>query len=284
MNPINPYTPNCEIKPGMDVPPGMQRQALIVEYNGVQFFGFQKQASTPKTVQGHLESAISFVADESVTLVCAGRTDSGVHATAQVVHFDTLAKRPSKAWIQGVNTRLPAAIRVKQALQVPLSFHSRFSALSRTYKYILHVAPVCPAILVEGVTWTAQRLDVKAMHNAAQILVGEHDFSSFRSSQCQANSPFRSIKSIQIEHHGVFVVLTVTANAFLHHMVRNIVGALLEVGKGAKNAEWLLAVLNLKDRTKAPPTAPPFGLYLVGVEYPSEYSFPLTVQTPLFLY
>lgn len=257
--------------------------ALQVEYNGSLYHGFQKQSSTPHTVQAHLEKAISFVANSDTCLVCAGRTDTGVHATLQWVHFDVQVTRPIKAWVEGVNTKLPDGIRIQQAVEVPLAFHARFSALSRTYQYALVQGRVRPAILAANVTWVSKPLKIDLMQEAGQILVGEHDFSSFRASQCQAKSPVRRIQHLQFFQQGPFVVMEVRANAFLHNMVRNIVGALLEIGRGGKNQQWLKDLLIAKNRSCAPATAPPFGLYLVGVEYPVEFSLPTDIVRPLFL-
>ena len=277
------YRPNCEVTADMDVPAGLARQALVVEYNGRAFRGFQKQASTKDTVQAHLEKALSKVANEPVTLVCSGRTDAGVHACAQVVHFDTYAKRPEKAWVEGVNTQLPDPIRVVSHTSVPFKFHARFSAEARTYRYVLSSQRTRPAVLGDYVTWVIHDLDVVAMNLAAQSLLGEHDFSSFRASQCQAASPVRHIEAIEVRSQGAFVVLEVTANAFLHHMVRNIVGALLEVGRGAQSVEWVQSLLSLKDRTANAATAPPFGLFFVHARYPREFPIKLPPLGPVFL-
>ncbi len=283
MNTTKIYTPNCEVLPGMTVPPGTMRWALMIEYDGTPYKGFQKQSFTPDTVQGHLEQALSYVANHGVTLVCAGRTDAGVHATSQVVHFDTQALRPSRAWVEGTNTKLPSGIRVKCAHQVSFDFHARFSATSRTYHYVLLHTAVRPAILARAVTWSSFSLDVKAMNEAAQYLLGEHDFSSFRASQCQARSPVRDIKALSIKSQGYFVVVEIQANAFLHHMVRNIVGALLEVARGAQLPSWVGQVLERKSRAAAPATAHAFGLYLTGVEYPKALGLPTFQQRPVFL-
>lgn len=268
------YTPNCEIKPGMSLPEGIKRYALVVEYDGSAYQGFQRQASAKKTIQAELELALSQIAAHPVTLVCAGRTDAGVHATHQVVHFDSAAERVQKAWIEGTNTKLPKSIRVRWAGRVPGEFHARFSAQARTYRYITYSASVRSAFLPVSATWLRSSLDVEAMQRAANYLLGEHDFSSFRASQCQARSPVRHVEHLRFSKRGAFVVMEVKANAFLHHMVRNLMGSLYEVGRGARAPEWIGEILSLKDRNAAAPTAPPHGLYFVGVDYPAEFSLP----------
>lgn len=277
------YSRNCEVKPGMVFPEGMQRIALGVEYNGAAYNGFQKQASTPNTVQAYLEAALSKVANEPVTLVCAGRTDAGVHASEQVVHFDTLAKRVSKAWVQGVNTQLPPEIRVHWSAEVDSSFHARFSAIARTYRYVIYVDDVKPACLAQFITWTTHQLSAESMQAASACLLGEQNFNAFRSSQCQANNPNRCIETLQFTRQGPFLVMEIKANAFLHHMVRNIVGSLMEVGRGAKPVEWVAEVLAGQDRKKAAATAPPWGLYFVRAHYPGEFELPQKALGPLFL-
>lgn len=277
------YRPNCEITSDMGLPEGLNRQALVVEYNGSGFRGFQKQASTAATVQGRLEKALSAIAAQPITLVCAGRTDAGVHATAQVVHFDTTVVRPSKAWVEGANTHLPAGVRITDHIPVPLNFHARFSATARTYRYIIYSNRTRPAICSDFVTWLSYPLDVNKLHAAAQSLVGEHDFTSFRASYCQANNPVRTLRSISVKAVGPFVVMEVSANAFLHHMVRNIVGALLEVGRGAKPVSWIEELLELRDRNKNAATAPSDGLFFVGVSYPANFGFSEAPKGPIFL-
>lgn len=256
-------------------PDGMQRYAAVIEYHGGSFQGFQKQASTANTVQAWLEDALSAVADHPVTLVCAGRTDAGVHAARQVVHFDTPAQRPVRAWVQGVNTKLPTAIRVLSCCPVSKLFHARFAAQSRAYRYVTLVSAVPSAVLSGLVTWKKESLDVAVMANAARHLLGEHDFSAFRASQCQAKNPIRTLSGIQVYQNGHFVITEVRANAFLHHMVRNIMGALFEIGRGAKTDEWMHAVLESRDRRLNAATAPAAGLYLVDVEYPPEFQLPI---------
>jgi len=247
----------------------MHRISLNVEYDGALLNGFQRQSSTSNTVQEYLEKALSEIAQESITLVCAGRTDAGVHATGQIVHFDTVADRPSKAWVLGVNTKLPDTIRVHWSKEVPECFHARFSAGSRTYRYLMRCGMTRSATLGKKVTHVAYELNQHAMQRASKLLIGEHDFSAFRSSQCQAKNPVRTIQSIEWSQHGELIVMQIRANAFLHHMVRNIVGSLLEIGRGVKDEAWLKTVLDAKDRRFAGATAAPWGLYLVAVEYPS---------------
>lgn len=277
------YKRNGEIKDGDEFPEGMQRIALGVEYNGAEFNGFQKQATAPKTVQAALESALSSIANEEITLVCAGRTDAGVHAAEQVVHFDTLAQRPNKAWLHGVNTKLPPEVRVHWVKQVGPTFHARFSATARTYRYVIYADAIKPACLNKQVTWTSYSLDQHAMAEAAKVLEGEHDFSAFRSSQCQANSPVRHIEYIHFYSSARFMVMEIKANAFLHHMVRNIIGSLMEVGRGAKQKSWLERVLAGRDRNLAAATAAPWGLYFVRAHYPVEFGLPETALGPIFI-
>lgn len=276
------YKRNCEIKEGVVFPDGMQRVALAVEYNGGLFHGFQKQKSAANTVQAALEKALSSVANETVTVVCAGRTDAGVHATNQVLHFDTLAQRPLTAWIHGVNSQLPDGVRVLWAQNTSPDFHARFSANARTYRYLLFPSEVRPAILFQQLSWTQWRPDVKVMHEAAQLLVGEHDFSSFRAAQCQATSPVRTIHALSIRQQGALIIFEISANAFLYHMVRNIVGALVEIGRGARDATWLQELIEIRNRSLAPAMASATGLYLVQVDYPGKFALPLRPKGPLF--
>lgn len=277
------YRRNCEIKPGIEFPTNMHRVALGVEYNGAPFNGFQKQTSTSNTVQTFLETGLSKVANEAIKLVCAGRTDAGVHASEQIVHFDTLSSRPEKAWVKGVNTQLPDDIRVHWSSPVDPGFHARFSASSRTYRYILYSAPTAPAGFYQAATWTSYTLDIQRMQEAGQYLIGTHDFSSYRASYCQANSPVRSIHDLRFYRSGAFIVMEVKANAFLHHMVRNIVGTMIDIGRGAKPPLWTNELLALRDRKCASATAKPTGLYLVKVEYDEKFGLPETAAGPLFL-
>lgn len=277
------YTPGCELKPGMTPPDNAQRWALIVEYLGRDFNGFARQASTPNTVQQRLETALSKVACEDIQIICAGRTDAGVHATAQVVHFDTTRPRPSKAWVLGANSYLPASIRIHQAQPVPWQFHARFSAQARTYRYLLASAQITSAIFADQVSWTRFALNLTTMQQACEYFLGEQDFTSFRTVQCQAKSPVRCIEQIRLCQVNGLYVLEITANAFLHHMVRNIMGSLIEVGRGARPPEWIREVLAARDRSRAAPTAQPGGLYLVDVTYPPEFAIQKLAKGPLLL-
>ncbi|HEY8570633.1 tRNA pseudouridine(38-40) synthase TruA [Microbulbifer sp.] len=283
MNKIYQYKANGEVPEGESLPPGLRRIALGVEYCGSRLRGFQKQSHDPLTVQETLEKAISKVAAEPVTLVCAGRTDAGVHATGQVIHFDTHAVRPWKAWVHGVNTQMPFDVRVHWAQEVPAQFHARFSARNRTYRYLIHSATTRSAQSVNEVTWTDRELDVDAMREGAQYLIGEHDFSSYRAAQCQAKSPVRRLVKLDIGRVGPLIVLEVSATAFLHHMVRNITGVLMAVGRGDRKPEWVREVLEARDRTAAGVTAPPHGLYLVDVGYPETFTLPCVEPGPLLV-
>jgi len=278
-----PYTRNAEILEAEVYPEGMRRVALSVEYNGADFHGFQKQPGNTVTVQGVLESALSQVANETVALVCAGRTDAGVHATNQIVHFDTLAVRPLRAWTRGVNAQLPDSVSVRWAQEVSAHFHARFSAHARTYRYVICNTDTRPALGADCLTWIRRRLDEKAMRDAAQALVGEHDFTSFRAAQCQAHGPVREIHYLDVARRGDLLIVEVKANAFLHHMVRNIVGSLLEVGLGDKPVAWMEQVLAERNRCSAGVTAKPNGLHLVEVGYPDSLAFPVRLPGPHYV-
>lgn len=249
------------------------RIALGIEYNGYAYHGWQAQQQL-STVQGHIEESLTKIADERIQVFCAGRTDAGVHATGQVIHFDTQASRPLRAWTLGVNTHLPASISVRWAQIVDDQFHARFSALSRRYRYFIHNYSVRSAILAERTTYHHLPLNADLMHQGAQYLLGELDFSSFRSSQCESKTPMRNLQKISVSRQNELVIIEVQANAFLHHMVRNITGVLMQVGAGIRPPEWVLEVIAAKDRRQAAETAPATGLYLVKVEYPESYPFP----------
>lgn len=261
-----------------------QRVALWVEYEGTRFSGWQLQrGSDVSSVQGALESALGFVANHPVRLHCAGRTDAGVHATAQLVHFDAEHPRALQSWLRGANANLPSTVAVRGGQLVPSEFHARFSALSRRYRYLIDNNPVSPAIGHDYLAWVRQPLDSERMHEAAQQLLGERDFSSFRAAACQSSTPMRRVDFLRVERRGSLVVIDIQANAFLHHMVRNIAGALISVGKNGLEPNWLAELLALKDRTRAPDTAPAGGLYLVGVEYPEEFKLSPPPPGPWFL-
>lgn len=243
--------------------------ALGVEYQGTHYCGWQRQSHC-LSVQQELEQALTQIADQPIELFCAGRTDTGVHALGQVVHFETTAQRPLKAWVQGVNTKLPGDIRVAWAqLQEP-EFHARFSAIARQYRYVIFNRDVHSAVLHNRVTWEPHRLDERAMYRAAQALIGEQDFSAFRASSCQASHARREVQSVNVSRHGDMVFIDIRANAFLHHMVRNISGTLMAVGRGLQKEAWVAELLEGKDRTQAAPTAPASGLYFVNAIYPDE--------------
>lgn len=250
------------------------RIALGVEYDGSEFRGWQRQTHDPLTVQETLEKALSKVADHEVSVVCAGRTDSGVHASQQVVHFDSDSIRDEKAWTFGTNTNLPYTVAVTWAKPVDENFHARFSAQERSYRYLIYNSPVRQALLSKQVTWNYRKLDLERMRIAAQPLIGEHDFTSYRAVACQAKNPVRQVKRLELNRVGDMIVLDITANGFLQHMVRNVAGVLMAIGEGSYPTDWSKEVLEAKDRTQGGVTAPPYGLYFVGVGYPEEYVLP----------
>lgn len=247
---------------------GSGRVALVLEYNGARYHGWQSQKSGHPTVQQHLERALSRVADCPVEVVCAGRTDAGVHASHQVVHFNTAVVRSQRSWVMGANANLPADIVVHWVGSVTDSFHARFSATSRRYRYIIYNNPVRSALYREEVTWNYRPLDEQRMVRAAGHLVGKHNFSSYRAAGCQAKSPVREIEFLNVERFGAFIIIDVQANAFLHHMVRNIAGVLMSIGAGLNEESWSKEVLDAQNRSAGGITAPPFGLYLINVGYP----------------
>ena len=251
----------------------MRRLALGLEYDGTNYNGWQIQSHAP-SIQATLNGALSSVADESINCVGAGRTDTGVHATCQVVHFDTVAKREMRSWLLGINSNLPDDVNVLSVQRCTGEFHARFSATGRAYRYVILNRPVRSALLRERAWWVREPLDVPAMTAAAQCLVGEHDFSSFRASACQAHTPVRQMRTLTIEAVGDRIVLECEANAFLQHMVRNIAGTLVAIGSGEEDIAWLSAVLESMDRTRGGVAAPPHGLTLVRVNYPGEFGIP----------
>ncbi|MBD3646821.1 MAG: tRNA pseudouridine(38-40) synthase TruA [Pseudomonadales bacterium] len=251
-----------------------QRICLGVTYNGADFHGWQYQSENVATVQQCLEKALSKVADHHVRVTCAGRTDSGVHATWQVVHFDTQSSRPLKAWVFGVNAHLPDSVCVTWARSVPADFDARFSATARRYFYLIHNHPVRSALMAELVSRDHRPLDADVMNEAAAALPGERDFTSFRAANCQSNTPMRNVHHARVQRRGDLIVIDIAANAFLHHMVRNIAGVLQDIGAGEKPVSWMAELLELRDRTRAGVTAPPNGLYLVDVTYPEDFGLP----------
>lgn len=258
------------------------RIALGIEYDGSNYYGWQRQNSFI-SVQECLENALEKIALEPVIVTCAGRTDAGVHATYQVVHFDTEVQRPTKAWTRGACTHLPKDIAVKWAQVTTDKFHARFSATSRRYRYIIYNHPLRTAILHAGITHIYYPLDVAKMHEAAQCLIGDNDFTSFRAANCQSKSPVRRMEEISVTRRGDYVIVEVAANAFLHHMVRNIVGSLVRVGTLEESVSWMKDTLEAKDRKVAGTTARPNGLYLVNVTYPQEFDMPTSSLGPIFL-
>lgn len=258
------------------------RIALGIEYDGSHYFGWQRQREVT-SVQQCLEEALSVVANQPIEVQCAGRTDAGVHGTGQVVHFDTTAERKMVAWTMGANANLPANIAVRWAKAVPDAFHARFSATARRYRYIIYNHALRPGILGSGVSHYHGELDVEKMHGAGQYLLGENDFTSFRAVHCQSRSPWRNIMHLNVTRHGPYVVIDIKANAFVHHMVRNITGSLICVGRGEQEPEWIQWLLAAKDRKLAGATAKAEGLYLVDVDYPDEFQLPRAPIGPLFL-
>lgn len=262
---------------------GVARIALGVEYKGSRYHGWQRQESGVLSVQESLEQALSQVAAEPVAVMCAGRTDAGVHASAQVVHFDTRVERPLKAWVMGGNANLPKDISISWAKVMPADFHARFSAVARRYRYVIYSDPIRPAHMGEELTWNYRPLDVALMQQAGQAFVGTHDFSSFRAVQCQAKSPIKTLHHLQVVQAGSFIVIDVCANAFLHHMVRNIAGVLMAIGAGERPVGWVNEVLAARDRRQGGVTAHPYGLYLVDVTYPAHFALPERYLGPHFL-
>jgi tRNA pseudouridine38-40 synthase len=249
------------------------RYAIGIEYDGSDFLGWQIQRQEP-TVQGCMERALSRVADHEARVTCSGRTDTGVHAHCQVAHFDTTAKRPERSWILGLNSNLPDGISVLWIRPVDDSFHARFSAFSRSYRYQIVNRWVRPALQAHRMSWCRTPLDADKMQAAAQALLGEHDFTSFRARACQARHAVREIQQISVRRTADIVCLDVTANGFLYHMVRNIAGCLIRVGADEEEVSWVAKVLESRDRNVAAPTAPPEGLYFLGARYPASYGLP----------
>ena len=250
-----------------------QRYAASVQYKGSRYYGLQNQNKLP-TIAAAVEQAITRIADHAIRIQYAGRTDKGVHAISQIIHFDSCSKRNRHNWLSGINRYLPDDISLDWIKPVNQSFHARFSALTRRYIYLLYSTPIRPGLSHQMATWTHKTLKVTDMHQAAQYLKGEHNFTSFRSQACQAKTAIRTIHSIKVHQNNKLITIEVTANAFLHHMVRNIVGSLLKIGENHKPINWIQQVLTARDRTQAGATAPPEGLYLAQVTYPDSFKLP----------
>lgn len=264
--------------------PAGTRLACRVEYQGSSYQGWQAQGpSQGRTVQETLEAALGRVASAPVRVHCAGRTDAGVHGHAQIVHFDTPTPRSPKAWVMGGNSALPEDLRLHWAIPVSDEFHARFSATARRYRYLILNTGVHSALLREQATWQRHPLDAQRMHIAAQALLGEQDFSAFRAAACQSSTPFRCVHRVSVWRRGPLICIDITANAFLHHMVRNIAGSLMLVGRGLQQTDWLATLLAGRDRTRAADTAPASGLYLVAVDYPARFGLPATPPGPIWL-
>lgn len=246
---------------------------LGIEYNGCNYYGWQRQSISP-TIQQTLETALSTIANESIRIHCAGRTDTGVHAIQQVIHFETSSIRDKHAWVRGTNSILPKDISVVWALESEDDFHARFSAEQRTYQYLILNRPARPAIFNGLASWESRPIDFVKMKQASSYFIGQHDFTSYRAVSCQANSPIKTIYNFEVDKWQDWIVITLSANAFLHHMVRNIVGVLIAIGVGKKEANWASEVLAAKDRTTGGVTASPDGLYLVNIQYPKRFSIP----------
>lgn len=250
-----------------------QRMALGIEYEGTQYHGWQIQKNCP-SIQETLEHALSKIANEKITIIGSGRTDTGVHALGQVAHFDTSAVRSADAWVMGTNTFLPRDIRVQWVKEVSDTFNARRSAIARAYRYVIYTHRISPGIHRKGVTWVYDTLNIEKMSEAANFFIGEHDFSSFRASGCQAKTPYRRIISMELKKSGSCIFLEVVGNAFLHHMVRNFAGVLIEIGRSRRPVSWASEVLLAKDRRYAGVTAPACGLYLMSIQYPTHFDLP----------
>lgn len=257
----------------------MNRVAACVEYDGTAYAGWQRQPHAP-SVQAEVEEALSRVADHPVAVVCSGRTDAGVHALGQVIHFDTPAARADHAWVFGANSHLPPDVSLRWTRPVPEDFHARYTAVAREYRYLILDYPARSALFAHRAAHSRHRLDAGAMHAAAQTLLGEHDFSAFRAAGCQSNTPVRRVERIAVDRHGDLLVVDIRANAFVHHMVRNIVGGLQVVGRGLEPPEWIAALLASRDRRRGGATAPARGLYLLRATYPAAYGLPPTEPPP----
>ncbi len=256
------------------------KYALGIEYRGSAYCGWQRQSHCD-SVQQHLEQALGFVADHNIELACAGRTDSGVHALDQVAHFESTAERSERAWLRGANSRIPRDIRIRWVTAVDDDFHARFSAKARSYRYLIFNNAVPSGLFHDLSAWEFRQLDEQSMHDAAQSLLGEHDFSSFRAAGCQAKSASRNIQNISVIRQGDQVILDIKANAFLYHMVRNIAGSLIVVGQGNKDTDWISSLLAARNRNLAAPTAPAAGLYFLRAHYDEQFKLPINDKKPV---
>lgn len=261
----------------------MQRFAIGIEFNGSHYRGWQTQQAGVASVQETIEKVLSQIAAHPVILHGAGRTDAGVHATNMVAHFDTTAERPERGWLMGANSQLPKNIAIQWIKHMDLDFHARFKAIARRYRYVIYNAPFRPALLHKQVTHVYHTLDVQKMITAAKKFEGTHNFESFRAAACQSNQPIRHVKHCQLIQHGRFLVLDIQADGFLHHMVRNIVGCLLEIGQGMYDIEQIDVMFAAEDRKAAGITAPPDGLYFIQAYYPEQFELPQITLGPHWL-
>ncbi|MBL1277561.1 MAG: tRNA pseudouridine(38-40) synthase TruA [Ectothiorhodospiraceae bacterium] len=257
------------------------RIAMGIEYDGSHFCGWQAQKQDVPTVQGNLEAGLSQVANTPVNVICAGRTDAGVHGCGQVIHFDTEAQRRERSWVSGTNANMAHTVAVLWATPVDETFHARFSALRRRYRYVIATRAIRPTFAAGRVSWDHRHLDVPRMQQAAQHLLGEHDFNAYRAVACQAHNSVRTIHQLEVQRRDDLIIIDLEANAFLQHMVRNIAGVLMAIGAGEQAIDWSREVLETRDRTQGGVTAPPHGLYFMGVEYPPEYALPEASSTQL---
>jgi len=257
------------------------RIVLGIEYDGAGFSGWQLQQGT-RTVQGEVEAALAQVANHSLRVNCAGRTDTGVHALQQVVHFDTEAERSERSWVLGGNANLPEDVSIRWAQQIDDDFHARFSAIARSYRYVIHNVFARPALLRNRVCWRHGPLDEKLMNQACSHLLGEHDFTSYRALACQAKHAVRTIEQLSVQRQGQFVYIDIRANAFLHHMVRNIAGVLISIGQGEQPTHWTAELLQARDRSVGGVTARASGLYFLSAHYAQQYQLPDAPVAPGF--
>lgn len=257
------------------------KYAACIEYNGSAYCGWQR-LSHAASVQEAVEKALSYIANRDIDVVCAGRTDSGVHGVGQIIHFETPVIRSNKAWRMGANTQLPDDISIRWVDSVADDFHARFSALSRHYRYVILNRPSRSAILKELVCWYRYSLDANKMHLAAQALIGEQDFTSFRAAGCQAKHAMRNVHKVSVTREGDFIYIDIQANAFLHHMVRNIVGSLIPIGQAKQPTDWIAHLLQQRNRDLAGATAPASGLYFVAVDYPEKFALDIPLIIPRF--